>query len=387
MKKQSQTKFIGTISAIVVIALLIWLAWYFSTITLFIIISVIITLLAAPIKQLLQKIKIGKKQIGNNLSSVLSLLIIIGFITLLFCVIIPPIHRQISSIANLNPYSFQNSYNEQLQVVDEGLQNIGFLTEDESLEEVVFEAVVGKIKTLNVSTFFSNVIQMIGDLFLGIFSILFISFFFLKDVPKLHRYIINMMPNRYQKETSHILTRSQRLLSNYFTGLAVEVVIMGVLEFVLLSVLHIENALLIAVLGGILVIIPFLGSIIACVLGCVLAVMGGYMLNPEVVLLPIVLKVVGTFVFCRLLDNFFLQPYIASRSVKAHPLEIFLIVLISGTIAGVPGMMLGIPAYTIIRIVASEFFGNNNFVKTLTRNLEGNPNLSQENQVQKEGEI
>ncbi|MBO4739037.1 MAG: hypothetical protein J5606_05695, partial [Bacteroidales bacterium] len=61
--------------------------------------------------------------------------------------------------------------------------------------------------------------------------------------------------------------------------------------------------------------------------------------------------------------------------------------LISGTIAGVPGMMLGIPAYTIIRIVASEFFGNNNFVKTLTRNLEGNPNLSQENQVQKEGEI
>ena len=387
MKKQSQTKFIGTISAIVVIALLIWLAWYFSTITLFIIVSVIITLLAAPIKQLLQKIKIGKKQIGNNLSSVLSLLVIIGFITLLFCVIIPPIHRQISSIANLNPYSFQNSYNEQLQVIDEGLQNIGFLAEDESLEEIVFETVVGKIKTFNVSTFFSNVIQMIGDLFLGIFSILFISFFFLKDVPKLQRYIINMMPNRYQKETSHILTRSQRLLSNYFAGLAVEVVIMGVLEFILLSVLHIENALLIAVLGGILVIIPFLGSIIACVLGCVLAVMGGFMLNPEVALVPIVLKVVGTFVFCRLLDNFFLQPYIASRSVKAHPLEIFLIVLISGTIAGVPGMMLGIPAYTIIRIVASEFFGNNNFVKTLTRNLEGNPNLSQENQVQKEGEI
>ncbi|MBO4738155.1 MAG: AI-2E family transporter, partial [Bacteroidales bacterium] len=330
MKKQSQTKFIGTISAIVVIALLIWLAWYFSTITLFIIVSVIITLLAAPIKQLLQKIKIGKKQIGNNLSSVLSLLVIIGFITLLFCVIIPPIHRQISSIANLNPYSFQNSYNEQLQVIDEGLQNIGFLAEDESLEEIVFETVVGKIKTFNVSTFFSNVIQMIGDLFLGIFSILFISFFFLKDVPKLQRYIINMMPNRYQKETSHILTRSQRLLSNYFAGLAVEVVIMGVLEFILLSVLHIENALLIAVLGGILVIIPFLGSIIACVLGCVLAVMGGFMLNPEVALVPIVLKVVGTFVFCRLLDNFFLQPYIASRSVKAHPLEIFLIVLISG---------------------------------------------------------
>jgi predicted PurR-regulated permease PerM len=64
-----------------------------------------------------------------------------------------------------------------------------------------------------------------------------------------------------------------------------------------------------------------------------------------------------------------LQPFIASKSVKAHPLEIFLVVLISGMVAGIPGMMLGIPAYTFIRVIAKEFFGNNNFIKTLTAKM------------------
>ena len=146
-------------------------------------------------------------------------------------------------------------------------------------------------------------------------------------------------------------------------------ILVALLEFFLLSILDIQNALLIAVLGGIFVIIPYLGSIIACIVGCILAVMSAYTINPDILIWSIVLKVIGTFAVCRLLDNFILQPYIASKSVKAHPLEIFIIILISGSIAGIPGMMLGIPAYTIVRIIAQEFFSNNNFVKTLTKNL------------------
>jgi len=160
------------------------------------------------------------------------------------------------------------------------------------------------------------------------------------------------------------------LLSNYFVGLAVEIFLIGLLEFGVLSLLKVENALLIGVISGIMVIIPYIGPIIACVIGCLLAVTGAYIVSPDINILPVILKVGFTFLGCRLLDDFFLQPYIASKSVKAHPLEIFLIVLISGMIAGIPGMMLGIPAYTFIRVFAKEFFGNNNFIKTLTAKMD-----------------
>lgn len=369
MKKQSKTKIIGNLSIIIIIATTILCAWYFSNITIYVIIASIITLLANPLKHLLTKIKLGNWHFGNGLNSFLALLIVIGILVGIVVLITPPVYKQIQIINSIDTEKFESSYNEQLKQIDDFLINYGIIQPSESLEAIIVNTVLNKSKNINLTLFFGNLIQMTGKIFLGIFSILFISFFFLKDLPKLQNTIINMMPNKHQDETEHVLSRSKKLLSNYFIGLIIEVILVALLEFFLLSILDIQNALLIAVLGGIFVIIPYLGSIIACIVGCILAVMSAYTINPDILIWSIVLKVIGTFAVCRLLDNFILQPYIASKSVKAHPLEIFIIILISGSIAGIPGMMLGIPAYTIVRIIAQEFFSNNNFVKTLTKNL------------------
>ncbi len=369
MKKQSKTKIIGNLSIIIIIATTILCAWYFSNITIYVIIASIITLLANPLKHLLTKIKLGNWHLGNGLNSFLALLIVIGILVGIVVLITPPVYKQIQIINSIDTEKFESSYNEQLKQIDDFLINYGIIQPSESLEAIIVNTVLNKSKNINLTLFFGNLIQMTGKIFLGIFSILFISFFFLKDLPKLQNTIINMMPNKHQDETEHVLSRSKKLLSNYFIGLIIEVILVALLEFFLLSILDIQNALLIAVLGGIFVIIPYLGSIIACIVGCILAVMSAYTINPDILIWSIVLKVIGTFAVCRLLDNFILQPYIASKSVKAHPLEIFIIILISGSIAGIPGMMLGIPAYTIVRIIAQEFFSNNNFVKTLTKNL------------------
>lgn len=369
MKKQSKTKIIGNLSIIIIIATTILCAWYFSNITIYVIIASIITLLANPLKHLLTKIKLGNWHFGNGLNSFLALLIVIGILVGIVVLITPPVYKQIQIINSIDTEKFESSYNEQLKQIDDFLINYGIIQPSENLEAIIVNTVLNKSKNINLTLFFGNLIQMTGKIFLGIFSILFISFFFLKDLPKLQNTIINMMPNKHQDETEHVLSRSKKLLSNYFIGLIIEVILVALLEFFLLSILDIQNALLIAVLGGIFVIIPYLGSIIACIVGCILAVMSAYTINPDILIWSIVLKVIGTFAVCRLLDNFILQPYIASKSVKAHPLEIFIIILISGSIAGIPGMMLGIPAYTIVRIIAQEFFSNNNFVKTLTKNL------------------
>lgn len=382
MKKQTRTRVIGSLSIIAIIALLIWVGWYFSNITIYIIISLIVTLLATPLKELLMKIKISKtRHIGNHIASALSLILVICIFVGLMVIIAPTIVRQVNTVMNIDSQSFSTSFYSQLENVDNFLRDNNVIKEDESLEGIATNYIIEHTKQLNISSIFGNFVQMTGEIFLGIFSVLFISFFFLKDIPKVKDTIVNMVPDQLQDETSHVLLRSKDLLSNYFVGLFTEIVVVILFEFTILSILKISNALLIAVIGGVLVIIPYLGSIVACVIGCILAIMGAYISHGDILIVNILIKVISTFIVCRLLDNFFLQPYIASKSVKAHPLEIFLVVLVSGTIAGIPGMMLGIPAYTILRIIAQEFFGNNNFVKTLTKNLREEPILTDNNEL------
>jgi predicted PurR-regulated permease PerM len=79
--------------------------------------------------------------------------------------------------------------------------------------------------------------------------------------------------------------------------------------------------------------------------------------------------VVLVFSAANLIDNIILQPIIYSTSVKAHPVEIFLVIIMAGSLAGIPGMILAIPGYTVLRIVAREFLGKFRLVRKLTQNM------------------
>ena len=71
----------------------------------------------------------------------------------------------------------------------------------------------------------------------------------------------------------------------------------------------------------------------------------------------------------QVVDNNLSQPIIFSKSVKSHPLEIFLVILIAGFISGILGMIIAVPVYTIIKVIAKEFFPENTIVKMLTKNI------------------
>jgi len=131
----------------------------------------------------------------------------------------------------------------------------------------------------------------------------------------------------------------------------------------------IKNALLIAFVGGVFHIIPYIGPLIGATLGVVLGLAGAISGNMYPDLVPVILKILSVFFAVNLIDNFVFQPFIYSNSVKAHPLEIFFIVLIGERLAGIPGMVLAIPFYTLIRIVAKEFFNKFKIVQKLTENL------------------
>ena len=75
------------------------------------------------------------------------------------------------------------------------------------------------------------------------------------------------------------------------------------------------------------------------------------------------------YVIAQLLDNFVSQPLIFSKSVKSHPLEIFLIIIISGILFGITGMILAVPTYTALKVILKAFLAKNKIVKSLTKEL------------------
>ena len=82
------------------------------------------------------------------------------------------------------------------------------------------------------------------------------------------------------------------------------------------------------------------------------------------------LILIAIFIVTQLVDNFLLQPYIYSTSIKASPLEIFIVLIIAGHLGGILGMLIAIPTYTVIRVIASKFFSNVKAIRRLTGNEE-----------------
>ena len=87
------------------------------------------------------------------------------------------------------------------------------------------------------------------------------------------------------------------------------------------------------------------------------------------ILAPLLIYMMLVVAITQLVDNIVFQPVIFSNSVRAHPLEIFVVILASGFAAGIPGMILAIPAYTVLRVFAREFFYNLKAVQKITSSL------------------
>ena len=117
---------------------------------------------------------------------------------------------------------------------------------------------------------------------------------------------------------------------------------------------------------GVLNVIPYVGPMIGFAIGLFVGLVSPI---EGMTIVQTLLCTGGTILTAQGLDNFVLQPVLYSNRVKAHPLEIFIVILIAGNLAGVVGMLLAIPSYTVIRVFAKEFFNNFRLVQALTENL------------------
>ena len=192
---------------------------------------------------------------------------------------------------------------------------------------------------------------------------MFIGFFFIKDDKLFGRIIGSLVPDKVENDVINAIGDIERLLTRYFGGLLIEILGVAALNFLglwLIARLGFYPAIGIAFMTGLLNVIPYvgpwIGAAIGTVLGLVLKFSGAAALGIYPNFWVVALTLLAVFAFTQMVDNFLFQPFIYSKSIKSTPLEIFIVLLIAGHIGGIVGMLVAIPAYTVIRVVAARFF-------------------------------
>ncbi|MCF8365077.1 MAG: AI-2E family transporter [Bacteroidales bacterium] len=357
------------IGGILTAALAVYLVWRFSDIVTYLFISVILSLIGRPLVRRFNRIRVGNFHIPHALSALFALFVIILIVIVFLGIFVPLIAAQANIISDINFALLGQSVQEPIQKTEEFLKQYNLLTKDETIKQIVSDQLNSILNFASFSETLSSIVGVTGSIFIATFSILFLTFFFMKDAYLLDELVENLTPANYHHEVNNVLVQTKRLLSRYFIGLLIELTTMITLLSTGLSIFGVHNALLIGFFGGMMNIIPYLGPVIGATVGMLLAVFSALGTGMISEVFPLIFIVLGVFAGSNLIDNIVLQPLIYSNSVKAHPVEIFLVILIAGSMAGIPGMILAIPSYTVLRVVAKEFLSQFKVVQRLTKNI------------------
>ena len=222
-----------------------------------------------------------------------------------------------------------------------------------------------------IQNFLGSLIGILGNVLVAIFSITFITFFFLKDQHLFFESILMWVPDKYVDNVTRALYSIKKLLTRYFIGIVIQSTCIMILITIGMTIAGIDfqQALVMGLILGILNVIPYVGPWLGLFIAIIMGVASHINQDFNTVVVPLVSYMIIVEAITHLIDNVVFQPVIFSNSVKAHPLEIFVVVLAAGFAAGIPGMILGIPAYTVMRVFAREFFYNFKAVQKITSSL------------------
>ena len=338
------------------ILLVIALGWYFSNLVLYIFLAFIFSLIGKPIAQIFHRVKIYKYHIPYGMSAFLTMLVFILFFVLIFRFFVPMLTREAKIIAGINYDDLSRNLTYLLNNIQDFLYSNNLMGKDETLVGLVTDNVRDIANLTNFSSLLGGVVSATGSFLMGFFAVFFLTFFFIKDDIRLERLAQLFFDEKHTERLTVVSEKINTLLSRYFIGLLLEIATMVLLLYIGMSIFGVRAALLMAFFGGMLNAIPYLGPLIGVLCSCLFGAMDCLSVNDYQAIMPVMLEIGGTFVVANLIDNIVLQPLIYSQSVRAHPIEIFLVIIMGGSFAGILGMLFAIPVYTMIRTIAVEIF-------------------------------
>ena len=352
---------IRAVAYIIGVVLLLLFIYKIQSVILYIIIAAIISLIGLPIVSFFKT----KLKFNNTLAVIVAMTTIIGLLSSLIGLLIPLVVEQGQNLSLLNIKELESSVESLYQKVIHYLSDKD-IDVDKSLTT---SNLFSKIDYSIIPNFLNAIIGGFGSFSIALFSIIFISFFLLIDSKLLEQGILTFVTDRNEDGTKRSLNEIKNLLSRYFVGLVLQISILFIIYTAILLTFGVNNAVVIAFLCALLNLIPFIGPMIGLVLMVFLTMTSFIGSDFQTVILPKTIFVMFGFLIGQLIDNFFSQPIIFSKSVKSHPLEIFLVISIAGVLFGIIGLIVAIPLYTSIKVILKEFLSNNDIVKKLTKNL------------------
>lgn len=349
------------LAVIILIGLILFFIYKISTVLTYVIISIILTMIGQPISYFFKKRLKFNHIIATTATIFIFVLLILGFL-LMF---IPLISSQGQNLSLLNTTEIEKNIIE-LQNQITSFLDAHNIDSAKVLKEANFTS---KINFTIIPDFLNSILGTISSLGVGFGSVLFITFFLLKDRVIFLRGAKKLIPDSHEEQFLNSFEKINDLLSRYFIGLLFQLFIVFVLYLIVLLIFGIPNALIIAFLCAVLNIIPYVGPLIASILAGILTMLSHLGNDFQTEILPVTIYVLIGFWIVQLIDNNVSQPLIFSKSVSSHPLEIFLVILIAGFLSGILGMIFAVPLYTIIKVIGKEFFPEYKIIKLLTKDI------------------
>jgi predicted PurR-regulated permease PerM len=306
---------------------------FFTDIFILLITCILISLVLNPVVDFLESFSIKRS---------LSILVVYIFLGVcgyfLFQLIVPDIMAQSESLQK-SYYEFRVS--EKLKSLEKWIEkNIPYLKKGDIGREI--ENVV-RASLSKAENFISGIVSTV----LYIILVPFITFFILRDVQKIKKAVISVIPNRYFEMTVNILYKVEKQLSSYVRSWLLDAFVLGVMAFIGLSLLGIRDPVIIGIVAGAGHLIPYAGPVIGAVPAILISVIqfGDF---------SMVLPIIIVFAIIYILDSSLIQPYLFSKGAEINPILIIALLLIGNQILGIFGALIAIPIATILKVSAVE---------------------------------
>lgn len=346
-------------------AVALFLVWYFSSIVVYILVAAVLAVVGAPLVGRLERLEVRGRRMPRSLAALATLAVIWVVVASLCSLFLPLVFHKVHQAATLDFALVTQGIAEPLEGMQRYMGDLLALPDSFSLSDSIAESLHGLVSIDSLNLLLSSIVGITLSTVVAVFSISFITFFFLKDDRLFYRMVASAFPERYHSGITRALDEVTVLLSRYFTGILAESLLLTVAAMLAMMAFGMPaaDASFIGLVMGVMNVVPYagplIGGVVSVAVGIVTPIEGMTAGRTALVIACTLLVLKG-------LDDFVLQPTLYSERVKAHPLEIFLVILIAGSVAGILGMLLAIPSYTVLRVFAKEFFSQFRLVRQLT---------------------
>ena len=303
MNKLAKYIIIGAIVAIVG-----FLIWYFSSIIAYILISAVLSLVGKPIVDLLCKIKIKKWSPPKSLSAAIALIILWLLFISFFRIMIPLVIGQVNELSQVNVPEMLDDFSKPISKVEQFIHDyLPSSSADFSVNEFLNEKISNFLAGSAITDLFSSTASFMINLFIALFSISFITFFFLKDDSLFYDGIKMIFPEKLEQQLDHALSSINNLLRRYFVGIIIQSTCIMILDAIGLMIVGIkfDTAIVIGLIAGILNVIPYVGPLTSSILAVLIGVATNLNLDFSTQLLPMIIYILLVFVVTRVIDDVF----------------------------------------------------------------------------------